>query len=399
MSGRHTKDWLDAYLQYTEQTEPPLSYHTWVGLALVSGALQRRCKFRWGFETLYPNLYVILVGPSGKARKGVAIGIGKKMFKHLTLPITSENITREALIRAMKASNQTFPGPSGIEVHSSIITVSEELSVFLGQSDIRFLASLTDWYDSHDEWSYETKGGGKDYVPGVCMTLLGATAPDWIQSMLPQEAVGGGFTSRVIFIVEDRKGKSVSRPVFGEREQRLEAALLSDLEKISVMYGEFKFTKQGEDWYVNWYEQYEKQLESGKMPVDDPRFAGYCERRATHLRKVSMLMSACRGSTLLIEAEDLARADSVLKAAEIRMSKTFGGLGSAQYSIVTEKVKDYIQRCGSTTRSQVLRVFYRDADSQVMKIIEEVLVQMKVIRMENALKEGEMIYHWIGEKK
>lgn len=399
MAGRRTKDWIDAYLQYSEGSEPPLSYHTWASISVIAGALQRRCRFEWGFELLYPNLYVVLVGPSGRARKGVTIGIAKDLFKGIGLPISSENITREALIRAMKGTNQSFPSDKGgIEFHSSLTVMSEELSVFLGQSDIKFLASLTDWYDSKSEWSYETKGGGKDHVQGVCVNLLGGTAPDWLQSMLPQEAVGGGFTSRVIFVVEERKGKSVAKPTFGERELELRSALLTDLERISLLCGRFKFTPAGESWYIDWYTRYEKQLEAGKPPVDDPRFAGYCERRATHLRKLSMIMSASRCDDLKIDECDIVRADSILRAAELKMGKTFGGLGQAQYAKMTELIKDFIERHKTTTRTQVMRMFYRDIDSAGLKIVEEVLCQMKVIRMTQALKENEVIYEWTGKE-
>jgi hypothetical protein len=140
-------------------------------------------------------MYVILVGPSGRARKGVAIGIGKDMLNTTGITMTSESITREALIRCMKGAMTNYNTPEGkVLFHSSITCFSEELSVFLGQNNISFLSNLTDWYDSKDKWTYETKGAGTDQLQGLCFNLLGATAPDWLQSMLPQEAVGGGFS-------------------------------------------------------------------------------------------------------------------------------------------------------------------------------------------------------------
>ena len=212
--ARVLNDWLSGYIEYTSGSEPPLSYHTWVGISIIAGALQRRCKLQWGFECIYPNMYVILVGPSGRARKGVALGLGKDILASTGIAMSSEAITKEALIRAMRGSITNFQGADGIiKFHCSITAFSEELSVFLGQNDIKFLANLTDWYDSKDKWTYETKGSGTDELQGVCFNLLGATAPDWLQSMLPQEAVGGGFTSRVIFIVEDKKGKTVPRHI------------------------------------------------------------------------------------------------------------------------------------------------------------------------------------------
>jgi len=208
--SREISDWLSGYLTYTENSEPPLSYHQWCGLSMIAGALQRKVSLKWGFEKIHPNLFVVLVGPSGKARKGVAIGIAKSMLVQVPgIAVSPEATTREAVISAMKRAitNYQDPEDNAIKFHCSLTAFSEELSVFLGQNDIKFLANLTDWYDSKDSWSYETVGRGRDSLQGLCFNLLGATAPDWLQSMLPQEAVGGGFTSRIIFVVEDKKEK------------------------------------------------------------------------------------------------------------------------------------------------------------------------------------------------
>ena len=204
---RELNDWISAYLKYVENTEPPISYHTWTAVSMIAGALQRKVYLNWGHDTIYPNMYIVLIGPSGRARKGTAMNIGKDILKDIGISMTSESITREALIRDMKDAVTNFPDATTgkVRFHCSLTALSEELSVFLGQNDIKFLADLTDWYDSRDSWTYRTKGSGTDKIQGVCFNILGATAPDWLQSILPQEAVGGGFTSRIIFVVEETK--------------------------------------------------------------------------------------------------------------------------------------------------------------------------------------------------
>lgn len=398
--SREVSDWLSGYLQYTFNSEPPLSYHTWCGLSLISAALQRKVRLSWGFEMIYPNLFTVLVGPSGKTRKGIALGIAKSMLMNVsTVAIAAEATTREAVITAMKRAIGNYEDPSDgkIKFHCSLTAFSEELSVFLGQNDIKFLANLTDWYDSKDKWDYETIGRGKDSLQGLCFNLLGATAPDWLQSMLPQEAVGGGFTSRVIFVVEERKGKTVPKHTLTTEERNLEGALTRDLDRINQLSGEFRFDPAGEKAYVEWYEEQDAMLAKGNSPIEDPRFAGYCERRTTHLRKLMMLLSASRGDDLILSALDFERALKVLKSTELKMARTFGGLGQAKYSDVTEKVMNYIKALGSTTRSVLLAKFYRDVDPATLRIIEEVLTQMKVVKI-TLLEKGDKLYEWIGQK-
>lgn len=400
MGNRRLSNWLSAYLKYAENSEPPKSYHTWVGISLISAALQRRCWIKWGYETIYPNMYIVLIGPSGKCRKGTAMNIGKAIIGDIGIAMTSESTTREALIRDMKEAIGNFINPenNSMTFHCSLFCMSEELSVFLGQNDVKFLADLTDWYDSRDEWTYRTKGAGTDVIQGVCFNLLGATAPDWLQSIIPEEAVGGGFTSRVIFVVEENKGKTVPKHVLTEEEEILKQALYEDLGRIHNLTGPFRFDDNAEKRYIAWYEEVEGQAAKGNVPIDDPRFAGYCDRRATHLRKLCMVMSASRGDDMLLIEDDFDKALSVMTAAEVKMHKTFGGLGRSQYSAVTEKVLNYIISCKQVKRSVLMRAFYRDVDSGTLKIIEEVLQQMKVVKLSIDTGSGEVIYTYIGPK-
>lgn len=400
MSGRQLSDWLNAYLKYTENTEPPIQYHTWVGLSLIAGALQRRIYMKWGHDIIYSNMYVVLIGPSGRARKGTAMNIGRDIMKGIGIKITSESITREALIRTMKESPSSFEDPTDgkIKIHCAITAYSEELSVFLGQGDIKFLADLTDWYDARDSWTYQTKGSGTDSIEGVCFNLLGATAPDWLQSILPQEALGGGFTSRIVFVVEEDKGKTVPEPIYSDAEVKLRKALKEDLEKIAIVSGEIRFTEGARTRYVSWYREHEEALSNGTQAIQDPRFGGYLDRRATHLRKLSMTLSMSRSNDLKITEEDFDRALMILQKTERNMPKVFGGLGTSKYSQVTEKIIQYIMKKGSVKRSDMLRQFYRDVDPQTLKIIEEAMEQMKLVRVKRDLLAGEVTYEYKGTK-
>jgi len=401
MSNRQLVDWISGYLTYTENTEPKRSYHNWMAVSCIAAALERKVRLIWGHETIYPNIYVILVGPSGRARKGAAMSIAQDILKDVGIPMTGEDITREQLIRKMKdAANFFNDNDTGRTVtHSSITCFSEELSVFLGQNDIRFLSTLTNWYDSRDSWTYETKTQGKDTIQGVCFTMVGATAPDWISSMFPQEAIGGGFTSRVIFVVEDGKGKTVEEHILTETELNLRESLVIDLQHINQITGEFVFSEQCRATYVKWYRESEKLVDEGSPPIDDPRFEGYVARRATHLRKLSMIMSASRSSKRVVEVKDFERARRLLQATEITMPKAFGGVGRSPVSESVEMVLDILQTRKTITKSELLYMTWRDLDTPTLKIVEDVLIGMKVMKMTISPLDGVFTYTYIGGEK
>lgn len=326
--------------------------------------------------------------------------MGKEILKDINVPLASESITREALIKRMSDSvdNFTDPDDGDIKFHCSLMCMSDELSVFLGQHDVKFLADLTDWYDSADDWKYETKNSGSNRIQGICFTLLGATAPDWLCSILPEEAIGGGFTSRIIFIVEENKRKTVAKPRYTEEELKLKDALTKDLERIGTMAGRFSFSDEAEQLYIKWYEMEERKIAAGNPPIPDPRFSGYCDRRATHIRKLAMIVSASRRDTKIIMPEDFKRAQELLEAVEVRMHKTFSGIGGASYSAVIEKILDFIIIRKQVKRSQLLKQFYKDVDSAMLKSVEEVLSQMKLIEIRLQPGTGDCEYVYIGPK-
>lgn len=401
--SRELSDWLDSYLIYTDNSESPISYHRWCGLSVIAGALQRRVYLKWGLgQVIYPNLYVVLVGASGRTRKGVAIGIAKEFLKQVAgISVAPESSSgRQAMILAMKRANTNFQDPTDgvIKFHCSITAFSEELSVFLGQGDIAYLSNLTDWYDSKDDWEYETVGRGKDTLQGLCLNLLGGTAPDWIQSMIPGEALGGGFTSRIIFIVEEVKRKIVPEHYITPEEYELQRKLLIDLERIGQLSGEMKLTDEAKQLYINWYVEQDTALSAGNPAISDARFAGYCERRATHLRKLMLICSAARGDDLTITRLDFQKAISLLVGAEQNMHKTFGGLGKAFGSDVTEQVRIYIERLRVTTRNTVMRKFFRDVTPQTLAQIEETLKLTGMIEVKLDPANADKLYRWIGDR-
>ena len=92
--SRSLPDWITSYLEYTDNTESPLQFNTWIAVSCLAGTLQRRVWFQWA-ETVYPNHMILLVGDSGRTRKGLAIDKARPLFDNSGLQIIGGNsITR-----------------------------------------------------------------------------------------------------------------------------------------------------------------------------------------------------------------------------------------------------------------------------------------------------------------
>lgn len=371
MSERLLNDWINSYMVYTEDSDPPRTYRLWTAVSVVAAALQRKCYIPWGGDKMFPNLYIILVGPSG-CRKGTAMKPGQRMLRELQIPMAHEATTYQALIRRLRQVNATDITPEGApQFHASMTVFSKEFTVFLGYQNRELMSALCDWYDCDDKWVYDTKQAGTDHIDGVWLNLIGGTTPELIQSSMPIDAIGGGLTSRIVFIYERKKDKLIYWPMETSEDKELYRKLVLDLEAIHMLSGEYKISEPFMEKWVSWRDHNE-----GNPPFENPRFDGYMERRPSHILKLSMVFSASRGGSLILEPQDLFRAVEYLEQVEIKMPLTFSGLGkSAMAGIISDVMKEVGAR-GEIDFGDLLNMFYQDADKAMMEKVVETMEAM-----------------------
>ncbi len=400
MAERKLGDWLTSHLEYTENSESPLSYHTWAGVSCISAVLQRRVYLNWETQ-IYPNHYILLIGPSGRSRKAEPLQVAYDYLSETNVILMSENPTPEAFIQDMNlAEHEALDESTGNWVRQSPVTsVVEELAVMLGQQNVTFLSFLTNWYDSRYKWVRRTKHKGTDIVLGVCLNILGSSAPDWLPGILTREAIGGGFTSRCIFVVEERKRKTVLDPTKNRPDPSLREDLIHDLEMMMCLSGEYVLEDDAKQMYMDWYEVEEEKLQSGKLNLGDPALLGYAARRPTHIRKIAMCMAASRGDELVITTEDLERAIALLVAAEKNMHMVFSGIGRNKWVAETELIMSYIKKRGTCLRSDLLNHLYRDISEEALGSIINVLVAMKRVKIAILTDTGDQRYTYEEEKE
>jgi len=366
-------------MEYTDNQESPDLYHKWCAVHVVAAALQRKCFLNWGYITFYPNFYIVLVGPAGKCRKGTAMGPAYNMMRDLSIKMAAESITREALVRELKQSSgtQIDPVDGKMYLHASLSIFSPELVVFLGHNNQQLISDLTDWYDCRERWTYRTKNMGTDDITGVWVNLLGATTPDLLQTTLPLNAIGGGLTSRMIFVFERNKRKVVPIPFVSNKNKSLGEVLTADLEKINMISGQYRITTDFLDTWIDWYTAQE-----GNPPFNDQRFAGYIERRPTHVLKLSMIMNTFRADgDQMISKEDLLSSIALIEATEKNMPHTFGGVGKSQTVDVTNKVLICLAEKKSISMQELIGMFYHDADRDTMDKVISTLQGMGAARL------------------
>lgn len=372
---RHVQNWLEGYLEFTENSEPPVLFRTWTALSVIASVLKRKCKLPWGTITFFPNLYIVLVAPPGKARKGTAMGPGLDFLNDIGIKLAAEATTRESLIRELRNCNDTIIHSDGrTEFHASLTIYSEELTVFLGYQNRQLISDLTDWYDCRKRWTYRTKNMGTDDIIGVWVNLFGATTPDMIQTSMPIETIGGGLASRMIFVFEQNKAKIVPVTFLTDKELELRDLLLKDLEQIHTLSGEFKITEGFLNYWIDWYS-----CQGNYPPFEDEKFAGYIERRPAHILKLSMILNAARSNSMQLDKQDLEEALEILTKTERKMPYTFGGIGRSSTSDIIHKVMIELALQKKCTFAHLMGRFYKDIDKLGLQKMLEALESMKFL--------------------
>lgn len=373
MSSRLCKDWIQSYMEFTQRSEPPKMYHAWTAISVIAACMRRKVKLEWGTIHVYPNLYIVLVGPPGRCRKGTAMGVGESFLKELGIKLSSSSITREALIHQLKTSSDTHIDANGrMFLHSSLTIFSKELTVFLGYNNLQLMMDLTDWFDCADQWEYRTKNMGTDDISGVWVNLIGATTPALLNTTLPPDAIGGGLTSRMIFVYENNKDHTELAPFLTPEEKELGTRLLIDLEQISMMQGSFQCSDSFIETYTTWYNE----ADNSPPPFDDHRFAPYFERKPTHLWKLSMIMNASRCGDMVLTKEDFENALSILNRTERNMPYTFAGYGKNKEADVLNRVMVIIGSKKEISLAELQRMVYLDADARTLEAVTRTLMEM-----------------------
>lgn len=391
-SKRHFPNFLEAYMDYTEQTESPYLYRLWCGISTIASAMQRKCWLRWD-RILYPNLYIVLVGPSG-VRKGTAMYPAQELIRSVDLKLASEAITREQLITELSQSTHTSDNPkTGLpELFSSLTVFSKEFTVFLGFNNTQLIMDLTDWYDCDDRWKYSTKTSGKYEIKGVWLNIIGATTPSQLQSSLPVDAIGGGLSSRVFFVYEDKRGKKVRYPkginwadkeeeeVLSDLNEAKRDKLIDDLMVLKQLRGEWQFDRSFQLAFDKWDEENDTMTKFQGTFLEP-----YHTRRTTHILKLAMILNANRTDDQIITGDDLLQAADILSATEIKMLDTFAGVGRSEDAFILGRVVAILNESPIMPYSELMTRLINDANPDQLWRVIQALVKMHKLEYDTKL--------------
>lgn len=355
--ARELSHWLRSYLEYTKNLEAPDAFHFWAGVATIASALQGKTWIDMGFFKWKPNFFIIFVAPPGVATKSTTIRVGTDLLTEVEgIHFGPKSLTWQYITDVLADSTEEYESPGGDRIQTSSITcVASELGTFLDPTNSYMIDMLVDLWDGADvKWTRGTRGEGTSEVPNPWINFVGATTPSWLADNFPEYSIGGGFVSRTIFVYAEHKRNLVAYPKHEQapEDEELRRKLVSDLQQMANMTGEFELTSDALEWGKKWYRDL---WENRPSHLDNERMAGYVARKQSHVHKLAMVLSASQRDDQIITQEDLEISNDFMRAIEKTMNKVFSQVTDNTYARYASHLVNVMAKQKKMTKAALWR--------------------------------------------
>lgn len=380
--SRHFPNWLQAYVEHTEHSEAPTNIHFFSGISAISSALGRKVWVDMGYFKWYPNFYIIIVAKPGIATKSTSIGIATDILREVPgVHLGPSSITWQALIQHMGGVAEQVEIDGELHTISASTFVASELGTLIDFTNREMIDVLVDLWDGKSgAWEKMTKMKGMESIVNPWISLLAGVTPAWLASNVPESAVGGGFTSRCIFVYAERKRHVVAYPHlyipkdFGTTRQKL----IEDLEQISLIKGEYKLTAEALDYGTYWYN---KLWEATPDHLQGDRYQGYLARKQTHMHKTMMILAASKREQPIITLEDFQEAETLFTSAEKDMFVALSSIGKSNSAVAVDELVAFVERRGRVSMEDASMIVLRNAHVNDVGALINMAVQTRRLNL------------------
>lgn len=395
--------WISDCVYNMRGTQVPTLYTIWSCLWALSSAAKRDCWLDWHEDRLFPNLYVILVGPPGIPKKTFmiqrAVAYLDGSIRHLkaTDPVTGaekdmhivrDKVTPEGILAAMAEQQvNTITQSDGTlarDTQGSIIQtkmkgevalVVPEMTVTINSREYAkyVITHLLDLYDPRgaEGFHFRTASKGLTVVPYTYVTFLMGTTPVEFRDTVPTTGKGSGFLSRTILVYHGMTNRRFDHP----RIVKLAPSKQQLAERLAWIAGESKgrwaMEPAAAQWYGAWYNSWCDFLESA-----GEESAGLLSRVDNHVQKIALLLRLQRYDARdgLITLADVKHAVLLMQHVTTAAAKVISQLQTDPSLVHSEKLWQYLKERGTVTRRRCLQGLHMHS-RQLQDAVEQLLAE------------------------
>ncbi len=365
----------DLYVEYvTEITDAPRLYSQWLAYLVVSCVLNKSVYMNYGgFMKMYPNLYLLIIGPSSVYRKSfsqrLAASIVRDVYDEFQLLDFS---SREAFISEMARQDRQ---PTGCG-----LMLIDEMAGFMSRAKTspHFTGMIQDLSSAFTADTIERRVGVKEEekviykVQDPFLNISAACSYDWLTKSIETSDLTGGFLARFLWIVPpDKVGAHWSEARDGDILKR--QIIIDRLHEIRSLIGQMTWHADAKAYWDWWYSDFRERNKGGRW---DAMF----ERMTNQTRKVAMI-NAAQDMRLEVSYDDLVDAVGMSEPLIGHLGEV--AIGDNPEEILRQKILQFMKRYGpgQVTKSHLLNGV-RGLDKRRLEAAIETLLEADQVEID-----------------
>lgn len=365
------RGWLREYVDFTSGLEACTRFQFFSACCVLGAAINNRVYIHRGdrelLPKLFPNPWVLLLAPPGRGHKTSTINMAVNCLQQACpeTRILADKITPESLVKALSEPSEKELIRIGPRDATGLIR-APEVSVFFGKKTYNegLITLITDLYDYREEWVSETIMRGKNTLRNNCLSIIGGSTPDWLQSKLPEDAFTGGFMARFIIVeMPPTYYRRIAQPQ--KPPQASWERIVQGLMNFRAIEGEMIWTPEGQEVHDDYYESL--------VPTGSPQFDAYQEREVEQLIRLSMLLALCE-DRMEIKGEDFKHARKILQLLMRETEPRIERLTTHPRMKLVQDIQDILRCHSSLTRKDLLNKVYRSLQYGEQQFVEAIRV-------------------------
>ena len=278
--------WLGAYVEYARaMTDAPLAFHVGGGLAAMAGAIGSRVYWHGGGgREQWPNLYLLLLAPSGIFRKSTSVDIPSNLLSAASPgAILDREFSPERFVRNLAET------PTSLLKESEFASLLERMKSSYMQGMKQRLTDLYDCQDSYDRTIQGANGSGERIrIMRPALSILAASTLDWLVESLTETDMRSGFMPRFLFIAPREKEPEPAGGYWAEGDRNTGNILIQHLSRMANMPRARVSFKPARRRIVEWTNEHAIAADNGDAPDE---LLGLYSRLGHHLAKLCTLLT------------------------------------------------------------------------------------------------------------
>jgi hypothetical protein len=231
VAGEH--GWLADYVSYARTlTDAPLMFHVGAGFIALAGAVGSQVTWHGGGRENWPNLYVLLLAPSGIYRKSTSVDLGCSLLAQACPNrVMDREFSGERFIRNLAQQ------PVSVLKEAEFSSLLERMKAsYMAGMDRR----LTELWDCQAEYSRHLQGqdnggrGDRIVVVRPALSIIAASTTDWLVASITELDLRSGFLPRFLLVPSTEKEEEPPGGYWAEQNRHAETALVFALRHVAA---------------------------------------------------------------------------------------------------------------------------------------------------------------------